>query len=97
MCANVGSPMRAASPVSGGASNVASIAPLESATKRFAAGPLASNVTDWRGIFHSCSARISDTSCAPPKTDDADFLADKILRLADIFLRDQTKGEFVQR
>ena len=74
MCASVGKPMRAASPVSGGASSVASSAPLDNASRRLAAGPLASSVTDWRGIFHSLSARMRETSWAPPKATIPTFL-----------------------
>ena len=88
--------MRDASPVSGGASNVASRAPLERATRRLAAGPLVSKVADCRGIFHSLSARTIETAGAA-KGDDTDFFADQICRLGDSLLRHQAEGEFVKR
>src|SRR5262249_15821284 len=93
----VGNPMRVASPVSGGAKSVASRAPLERAIRRLAAGPEVSKVTDCRGIFHSLSASTIEASCAPPRGDDTDFLADQICGLGDILLRHEAERKLVER
>ena len=56
------SPMREASPVSGGARRVASKDPLEKAMSRLDDGPPASKVTVCLGIFHSLRASAMESS-----------------------------------
>src|SRR5215813_3242984 len=88
-------PMREASPVSGGASRVASKAPLERAMSRLADGPPASRVTDCLGMFHSLRASPMESSWAPPKATMPTFLPIRSVGWRIFFCATRLKGKLV--
>ena len=86
------SPCATASPVSGGARNVASRPPLERAMRRLAAGPLASKVTDLPRDVPLFDANIIEISWAPPKATMPTFLPIKSAGLVIFFCATRLKG-----